>query len=116
MKAKLDEDEVKPEGGDLRPWEGSLCGTWESVEKVLAFIQSDDRLKGLRRIESHVNPEEKAVDHTNYGHSANSPLAAGKDAPFQWDHVKKEIVTIEMLRYHLLKWLENIFAQRNGIL
>jgi len=67
------------------------------VEKVLAFIQSDDRLKGLRRIESHVSPEEKAVDHTNYGHSANSPLAAGKDAPFQWDHVKKEIVTIEML-------------------
>ena len=27
---------------------GSICGTQESVEKVLAFIQSDNHLKGLR--------------------------------------------------------------------
>ncbi|KAL1349656.1 hypothetical protein HN51_026166 [Arachis hypogaea] len=76
---------------------GSICGTRESVEKVLAFIQSDDRLKGLRRVESPVSPEEEAIHH---GHSASSPLAAGEDAPFRWDHVrvklKKEIVTLGM--------------------
>lgn len=72
---------------------GSICGTRDSVEKVLAFIQSDDRLKGLRQVESPVSPEEEAIHH---GHSANSPLAAGEDAPFRWDHVrvklKKEVV------------------------
>ncbi|KAF7830854.1 rhodanese-like domain-containing protein 7 [Senna tora] len=76
---------------------GSICGTRESVEKVLAFIQSDDRLKGLRQVESPVSPEEEALHH---GHSASSPLAAGEDAPFRWDHVrvklKKEIVTLGM--------------------
>lgn len=79
---------------------GSLCGTRESVEKVLAFIQSDDRLKGLRRIESPVSPEEEAIHQGNHGHSASSPLAAGEDTPFRWDHVrvklKKEIVTLGM--------------------
>ncbi|MED6173360.1 Rhodanese-like domain-containing protein 7 [Stylosanthes scabra] len=76
---------------------GSICGTRESVEKVLAFIQSDDRLRGLRRVESPVSPEEEAIHH---GHSVSSPLAAGEDAPFRWDHVrvklKKEIVTLGM--------------------
>ncbi|KAJ0102395.1 hypothetical protein Patl1_06779 [Pistacia atlantica] len=76
---------------------GSICGTRESVEKVLTFIQSDDRLKGLRQIESPVSPEEEAIHH---GHSSSSPLAAGEDAPFRWDHVrvklKKEIVTLGM--------------------
>ncbi|PNX82818.1 rhodanese-like domain-containing protein 7-like, partial [Trifolium pratense] len=79
---------------------GSLCGTRESVEKVLAFIQSDDRLKGLRRIESPVSPEEEAIHQEHHGHSASSPLAAGEDVPFRWDHVrvklKKEIVTLGM--------------------
>ncbi|KAK2376260.1 Aldo-keto reductase str7 [Trifolium repens] len=79
---------------------GSLCGTRESVEKVLAFIQSDDRLKGLRRIESPVSPEEEAIHQDYHGHSASSPLAAGEDVPFRWDHVrvklKKEIVTLGM--------------------
>ncbi|TKY56383.1 Rhodanese domain-containing protein 7 [Spatholobus suberectus] len=76
---------------------GSICGTRESVEEVLAFMESDDRLKGLRRVESPVSPEEEAIHH---GHSAASPLAAGEDAPFRWDHVrvklKKEIVTLGM--------------------
>ncbi|XP_061339204.1 rhodanese-like domain-containing protein 7 [Gastrolobium bilobum] len=76
---------------------GSICGTRESVETVLAFVQSDDRLKGLRQVESPVSPEEEAIHH---GHSASSPLAAGEDAPFRWDHVrvklKKEIVTLGM--------------------
>ncbi|KAK7385441.1 hypothetical protein VNO78_31161 [Psophocarpus tetragonolobus] len=76
---------------------GSICGTRESVEEVLAFVESDDRLKGLRRVESPVSPEEEAIHH---GHSAASPLAAGEDAPFRWDHVrvklKKEIVTLGM--------------------
>ncbi|CAL0317827.1 unnamed protein product [Lupinus luteus] len=76
---------------------GSICGTLESVEKVISFIQSDDRLKGLRLVESPVSPEEEAIHH---GHSSSSPLAAGEDVPFRWDHVrvklKKEIVTLGM--------------------
>ncbi|GMI70218.1 hypothetical protein HRI_000691100 [Hibiscus trionum] len=76
---------------------GSICGTRESVERVLGFIQSDDRLKGLRQIESPVSAEQEAIHH---GHSTSSPLAAGEDAPFRWDHVrvklKKEIVTLGM--------------------
>ncbi|CAN1311417.1 Rhodanese-like domain-containing protein 7, partial [Linum perenne] len=56
---------------------GSICGTRDSVERVLALIESDSRLKGLRKIES-----------------------PGEDAPFRWDHVrvklKKEIVTLGM--------------------
>ncbi|KAA8539705.1 hypothetical protein F0562_026397 [Nyssa sinensis] len=76
---------------------GSICGTRESVEKILGFIQTDDRLKGLRQVESPVSPEEEAIHH---GHSSSSPLAAGEDAPFRWDHVrvklKKEIVTLGM--------------------
>lgn len=76
---------------------GSICGIRKSVEKVLDFIQSDDRLKGLRLIESPVSPEEEAIHH---GHTSTSPLAAGEDAPFRWDHVrvklKKEIVSLGM--------------------
>ncbi|KAI7729371.1 hypothetical protein M8C21_007783 [Ambrosia artemisiifolia] len=74
---------------------GSICGLRKSVEQVLDFIQSDDRLKGLRQIESPVSPEEEAIHH---GHTSSSPLAAGEDAPFRWDHVrvklKKEIVSL----------------------
>lgn len=74
---------------------GSICGIRKSVEKVLDFIQCDDRLKGLRQIESPVSPEEEAIHH---GHTTSSPLAAGEDAPFRWDHVrvklKKEVVTV----------------------
>lgn len=44
-------------------------------------------------MESPVGPEEEAIHH---GHSAASPLAAGEDAPFRWDHVrvklKKEVI------------------------
>jgi hypothetical protein len=73
---------------------GSICGTRESVETVLGFIQSDNRLNGLRQVESPVSPEEEAIHH---GHTSSSPLAAGEDAPFRWDHVrvklKKEVFT-----------------------
>ncbi|XP_042018033.1 rhodanese-like domain-containing protein 7 [Salvia splendens] len=76
---------------------GTMCGTCDSVEEVLNFIQADERLKGLRCIESPVSPEEEAIHH---GHMESSPLAAGEDAPFRWDHVrvklKKEIVTLGM--------------------
>ncbi|MCL7050196.1 hypothetical protein MKW94_029247 [Papaver nudicaule] len=76
---------------------GSICGIRESVETVLGFIQADDRLKGLRQIESPVSPEEEAIHH---GHTSSSPLGAGEDAPFRWDHVrvkvKKEIVSLGM--------------------
>ncbi|CAN0876842.1 Rhodanese-like domain-containing protein 7 [Linum grandiflorum] len=54
---------------------GSICGTRDSVQRVLAFIERDSRLN-------------------------DSPLAAGEDSPFRWDHVgvklKKEIVTLGM--------------------
>ncbi|CAA0834488.1 Rhodanese-like domain-containing protein 7 [Striga hermonthica] len=76
---------------------GSICGTRDSVEEVLSFIQSDDRLMGLRRIETPLSPEEEAI---HLGHTSSTPLAAGEDAPFRWDHVrvklKKEIVTLGM--------------------
>ncbi|KAJ0525686.1 putative Rhodanese-like domain, tRNA uridine(34) hydroxylase, Rhodanese-like domain superfamily [Helianthus annuus] len=76
---------------------GSICGIRKPVEKVLDFIQSDNRLKGLRQIESPVSPEEEAIHHV---HTSRSPLAAGEDAPFKWDHVrvklKKEIVSLGM--------------------
>ncbi|KAK4789840.1 hypothetical protein SAY86_017144 [Trapa natans] len=93
-------EELRVSGGIILAPEGingSICGTRESVEKVLGFIQSDDRLNGLRQIESPVSPEEEALHH---GHSSSSPLAAGEDAPFRWDHVrvklKKEIVSLGM--------------------
>lgn len=74
---------------------GSICGTYDSVVEVLNFIQSDDRLKGLRCLESPVSPEEEAIHH---GHMKCSPLAAGEDAPFRWDHVrvklKKEVALL----------------------
>ncbi|CAH9121547.1 unnamed protein product [Cuscuta epithymum] len=76
---------------------GSICGIQDSVEEVLAYIECDNRLKGLRRVESPVGPEEEAIHH---GHTRSSPLAAGEGAPFRWDHVrvklKKEIVTLGM--------------------
>ncbi|KAL2897968.1 Rhodanese-like domain-containing protein 7 [Bienertia sinuspersici] len=76
---------------------GSICGTREAVEHVLEFIQSDDRLKGLRQIESPVTPEDEEIHH---GHTSKSPVGAGEDAPFRWDHVrvklKKEIVSLGM--------------------
>jgi hypothetical protein len=82
------------------------------VEKVLAFIQSDDRLKGLRRIESPVSPEEEAIHHGNHGHSASSPLAAGEDAPFRWDHVrvklKKEVTFYNCQKTELLCYILNV--------
>ncbi|KAK8957569.1 Rhodanese-like domain-containing protein 7 [Platanthera zijinensis] len=90
-------EEVRVSGGIILAPEGingSICGALESVEKVLEFIQSDERLRGLRIVESPVTPEEEAIHH---GHTSHSPLGAGEDAPFRWDHVrvklKKEIVT-----------------------
>ncbi|KAF8397050.1 hypothetical protein HHK36_018688 [Tetracentron sinense] len=92
--------ELRVSGGIILAPEGingSICGTHESVEKVLGFIQADDRLKGLRQVESPVSPEEEAIHH---GHTSSSPLGAGEDAPFRWDHVrvklKKEIVSLGM--------------------
>ncbi|XXG40023.1 hypothetical protein AAC387_Pa01g0839 [Persea americana] len=93
-------EEVRVSGGIILASEGingSICGTRESVERVLGFIQADKRLKGLRQVESPVSPEEEAIHH---GHTSHSPLGAGEDAPFRWDHVrvklKKEIVTLGM--------------------
>ncbi|XP_022942932.1 rhodanese-like domain-containing protein 7 [Cucurbita moschata] len=92
--------ELRVSGGIILAPEGingSICGSRESVQRVLGFIESDERLKGLRQVETPVSPEEEAIHH---GHSSGSPLAAGEDAPFRWDHVrvklKKEIVTLGM--------------------
>lgn len=92
--------ELRVSGGIILAPEGingSLCGTREAVERVLEFIQSDDRLKGLRQIESPVTPEDEEIHH---GHTSKSPVGAGEDAPFRWDHVrvklKKEIVSLGM--------------------
>lgn len=71
------------------------------MERVLGFIQSDNRLKGLRQIESPVSAEQEAVHH---GHTGSSPLAAGEDAPFRWDHVriklKKEVISTKLHMFH----------------
>lgn len=90
-------EELRVSGGIILAPEGingSLCGIPEAVEKVLNFIQADDRLKGLRMIQSPVTPEDEAIHH---GHTSHSPVSAGEDAPFRWDHVrvklKKEIVS-----------------------
>ncbi|CAL9055207.1 unnamed protein product [Musa banksii] len=90
-------EDVRVSGGIILAPEGingSICGTPASVEKVLKFIQSDERLKGLRLVESPVSPEDEAIHH---GHTSHSPLGAGEDAPFRWDHVrvklKQEIVS-----------------------
>ncbi|CAO2816067.1 unnamed protein product [Amaranthus hypochondriacus] len=92
--------ELRVSGGIILAPEGingSICGTREAVERVLEFIQSDDRLKGLRQIESPVTPEDEEIHH---GHTSKSPVGAGEDAPFRWDHVrvklKKEIVSLGM--------------------
>lgn len=77
---------------------GSICGTCDSVEEVLNFIQADERLKGLRCIESPVSPEEEAIHH---GHMESSPLAAGEDAPFRWDHVRVKLKK-EVTKYLLV--------------
>lgn len=58
------------------------------MDKVLEFIQADERLKGLRLVESPVSPEEEAIHH---GHTSHSPLGAGEDAPFRWDHVRVKL-------------------------
>uniref|UniRef100_A0A0E0DPX3 Rhodanese domain-containing protein n=1 Tax=Oryza meridionalis TaxID=40149 RepID=A0A0E0DPX3_9ORYZ len=91
-------EELRVSGGIILAPEGingSICGTPEAVEKVLNFIQSDDCLKGLRMIQSPVTPEDEAIHH---GHTSQSPVGAGEDAPFRWDHVrvklKKEIVAL----------------------
>ncbi|XP_028778884.1 rhodanese-like domain-containing protein 7 isoform X2 [Neltuma alba] len=110
-------EELRVSGGIILAPEGingSICGTRVSVEKVLAFIQSDDRLKGLRQVESPVSPEEEAIHH---GHSASSPLAAGEDAPFRWDHVrvklKKEIVTLGMPAVSPIERVGNYVSARD---
>ena len=89
----LDDHSQRVSGGIILAPEGingSICGSVESVEKVLDFIQSDRRLNGLRTVESPVSPEQEAIHH---GHSSHSPLGAGKDAPFRWDHVRVKVKT-----------------------
>lgn len=73
---------------------GSICGTMEAVENVMSAIQSDERLANIRRTEAPAGPEDEELHH---GHTSKSPLGAGENAPFRWDHVrikiKKEVQT-----------------------
>jgi len=39
-------------------------------------------------IQSPVTPEDEAIHH---GHTSQSPLGAGDDAPFRWDHVRVKL-------------------------
>lgn len=67
---------------------GSICGTREAVEVVMSAIQSDERLAGLRRTEAPADLEDEEIHH---GHSSKSPLGAGENAPFRWDHVRVKL-------------------------
>ncbi|CAI7793421.1 unnamed protein product [Closterium sp. NIES-53] len=97
---------------------GSICGTPDAAEAVIDWLRADARLAGLRTTVQPAGAEEReahraaeameaeerggaggkaeAVD----GQSECSPLAAGRDAPFRWNHVrvkvKQEIVTLGM--------------------
>lgn len=67
------------------------------------FIQSDDRLKGLRMIQSPVTPEDEAIHH---GHTSQSPVGAGEDAPFRWDHVRVKLKKeVSWFRMHDSYWI-----------
>lgn len=74
---------------------GSICGTRVAVETVMSSIQSDERLSNLRCTEAPAGPDDEILHH---GHTHKSPLGAGIDAPFRWDHVrvklKKEVVPL----------------------
>ncbi|CAI5471009.1 unnamed protein product [Closterium sp. Yama58-4] len=97
---------------------GSICGTPDAAAAVIDWLRADARLAGLRTTVQPAGAEEReahcaaeameaeelegggseaeAVD----GQSECSPLAAGRDAPFRWNHVrvkvKQEIVTLGM--------------------
>ncbi|XP_028549359.1 rhodanese-like domain-containing protein 7 isoform X2 [Dendrobium catenatum] len=101
-------EKVRISGGIILAPEGingSICGTQESVQKVLEFIQSDARLKGVKMVESPVTPEEEAIHH---GHTSHSPLGAGDDAPFRWDHVRVK------LKKEVLIDVRNMYETRIG--
>ncbi|KAG6547121.1 hypothetical protein Mapa_011373 [Marchantia paleacea] len=74
---------------------GSICGTRESLDKVFAFVESDERFKNLRKTEAPATREDEDIHD---GHSKSSPLGAGDDAPFRWGHVriklKNEVVPL----------------------
>lgn len=75
---------------------GSICGTPEAVNRVLATVQEDTRFADLRRVEAPAGPEDEFLHH---GQCSASPLGVGDDdAPFRWDHVrvklKKEVVPL----------------------
>jgi hypothetical protein len=88
---------------------GSICGTREAVEAVMSVIQGDERLAGLQRTEA---PAELKDEEIHHGHSSKSPLGAGENAPFRWDHVrvklKKEVCSSSFLAWSLLLNTEDL--------
>ncbi|KAL5991322.1 Aldo-keto reductase str7 [Asimina triloba] len=117
LKDLCEEVSVRVSGGIILAPEGingSICGPRDAVERVLGFIQSDKRLKGLRQVESLVSPEDDDIHH---GHTSSSPLGAGEDAPFRWDHVrvkvKNEIVSLGMPNVSPIKRVGKYVNPRN---
>ncbi|KAJ7284264.1 hypothetical protein O6H91_Y342100 [Diphasiastrum complanatum] len=74
---------------------GSICGTRTSISKVLEAIRVDIGLRNLRLTEASAGLDAQMLPD---GHDAKSPLGAGENAPFRWDHVrvkvKEEIVPL----------------------
>lgn len=81
---------------------GSLCGTREAVEVVMSTIQCDKRLAHIRRTEAPAGLDDEEIHN---GHSGKSPLGAGENAPFRWDHVRVKLKK-EVCYGHLLHPLE----------
>ncbi|CAI5991180.1 unnamed protein product [Closterium sp. NIES-64] len=97
---------------------GSICGTPDAADAVIDWLRADARLAGLRTTVQPAGAEEREVHRAAEameveereeggaeaeavdGQSECSPLAAGRDAPFRWNHVrvkvKQEIVTLGM--------------------
>ncbi|GJP49394.1 hypothetical protein CLOM_g8610, partial [Closterium sp. NIES-68] len=105
---------------------GSICGTPAAAAAVIDWLRADARLAGLRTTVQPAGAEEReahraaeAMEAEEQGEGGGeaegegggeggavdglsecSPLAAGRDAPFRWNHVrvkvKKEIVTLGM--------------------
>lgn len=89
---------------------GSICGTPAAMDKVLNFIQEDKRLNGLRMIQSPVTPEDEAIHH---GHTSQSPVGAGDDAPFRWDHVRVKLKK-EVSFAYIVIWLASRIARNSS--
>eukprot|EP00850_Spirogloea_muscicola_P000020 SM000001S04422 [mRNA] locus=s1:144822:147069:+ [translate_table: standard] len=71
---------------------GSVCGTRDGVDAMLAALRADLRLENMRHTEVPAAAEGGGAAHlAEHGHTPRSPLGAGVDAPFRWDHVRVKL-------------------------